>query len=104
MPISGGCVIGKYPGFAAAKQVAGQVIQPGAWKFIGYNALAGKAAGAGAGAGLGAKGLCLGLGLGLGAWGPLLLIGAGIAGGYLFFKNNAPSVKLDDEDNTPVAS
>jgi hypothetical protein len=32
------------------------------------------------------KGLCLGLGLGLGLWGPIALVGIGIAGGYFYWK------------------
>jgi len=88
----------KYSGLAAPNQIAGQGLYPGACKFVGYNSFAGKAVGAG----FGAKGVCLGLGLGLGAWGPLLLIGAGIAGGYFFFRDRTPAVKLDAEEKTPV--
>jgi len=32
------------------------------------------------------KGVCLGLGLGLGVWGPIALVGIGIAGGYYYWK------------------
>ncbi|HIJ90570.1 MAG: hypothetical protein OEV89_07360 [Desulfobulbaceae bacterium] len=47
---------------------------------IGYKAAScGKAIGTG-------KGLCLGLGLGLGIWGPIALVGIGIAGGYYYWK------------------
>lgn len=47
---------------------------------MGYKAVAyGKALGSG-------KGLCLGLGLGLGLWGPIALVGFGIAGGYYYWK------------------
>jgi len=38
------------------------------------------------GTGFGGKGLCLGLGLGLGIWGPIALIGIGVAGGYFYWK------------------
>jgi hypothetical protein len=76
MPL-GQCIIGQNPGLVA-KPLAGvgQGLYPGACKFVGYNALVG-------------KGLCMGLGLGtgMGILGPLLLIGAGIAGGYFFFKS-----------------
>lgn len=71
---AGGCIIGQYPGLAVKPMAgAGQGLYPGACKFIGYNAIAG-------------KGMCLGLGTGLGFLGPLLLIGVGVAGGYFFFK------------------
>ncbi len=76
MPL-GQCIIGQNPGLAV-KPLAGvgQGLYPGACKFVGYNALAG-------------KGICMGLGLGtgMGILGPLLLIGAGIAGGYFYFKS-----------------
>lgn len=50
---------------------------------MGYKAAAGvKTLGAG-------KGLCLGLGLGLGLWGPIALVGIGIAGGYYYWKKVA---------------
>lgn len=84
MPFLGPCMTGQYPGALAARPVAAKAAYPGACKFVGYNAMAGKTAGAG----FAAKGMCLGLGLGLGAWGPLLLIGAGLVGGYLLFKND----------------
>jgi hypothetical protein len=32
------------------------------------------------------KGFCLGLGLGFGVWGPIGLVGAGIVGGYYYWK------------------
>ncbi|MEI6701980.1 MAG: hypothetical protein WCL71_00410 [Deltaproteobacteria bacterium] len=38
------------------------------------------------GSGFTGKGLCLGLGLGLGVWGPIALIGIGVAGGYFYWK------------------
>jgi len=61
-------------------------------QFVGHNAMVGRAAGVGiGGAGFGAKGLCLGLGLGLGAWAPMLVVGATVAGGYLFLRNHARS-------------
>ena len=101
MPL-GRCMIGQYPGVSATNQVAGQGLYPGACKFLGYNSFAGKAAGAGAG--FGAKGFCLGLGLGLGPWGPLLLIGAGIAGGYFFFKEHPSDIKLNGEEKTPAGA
>ena len=84
MPFLGPCMTGQYPVGIAARPVAAKAAYPGACKFVGYNALAGKTAGAG----FAAKGMCLGLGLGLGAWGPLLLLGAGIYGGYLLLKDD----------------
>lgn len=83
MPL-GQCIIGQNPGLAA-KPIAGigQGLYPGACKFVGYNAMAG-------------KGLCMGLGFaGMGIFGHLLLIGAGIAGGYFYFKS-----KKDKTDQT----
>ena len=32
------------------------------------------------------QGFCLGMGLGLGLWGPIALIGIGVAGGYYYWK------------------
>ncbi len=91
MPL-GNCLLGQYPGYAgpgagmgmgpgvyngaAVKPLAGAAkgLYPGACKFVGYSAFAG-------------KGACLGLGMGLGVLGPLLLIGAGVAAGYLIFQD-----------------
>lgn len=102
MPV-GGCILGgQYP-LVAAKTVAGagQGGYSGTCTFIGLGRSSGVVAKPLAGAGNGlysgackflgfhsvaGKGIGLGLGLGLGAFGPLLLVGAGIAGGYLFFK------------------
>lgn len=75
---SGTCTfigLGQSSGAVAAKPLAGagNGLYSGACKFLGFHSVAG-------------KGIGLGLGLGLGAFGPLLLVGAGIAGGYLFFK------------------
>ena len=90
MPFPGSYIAGQCPAFVQPA-VTGTVYR-GACKFVGYNSLAGKAAGAGiGGAGLGTKGLCLGLGLGLGAWGPAILLGVTILGGYLLFKHEDPS-------------
>jgi hypothetical protein len=101
MPFTGPSIAGQCPALVHPA-VTGPAYR-GACQFVGYNAFAGKAAGAGmagagfgsgaglGGAGLGAKGLCLGLGLGLGAWGPLLVVGAAFAGGYLLFKKDSPS-------------
>lgn len=49
---------------------------------LGYKAAAAKSAGA---AGLPGTGWGLGLGLGLGIWGPLTLVGLGVAGGYYYW-------------------
>ena len=77
---AGRCLIGRYPGFAATKPAAAKAVYPGTCKFLGYNAFAGKTAGAG----FAAKGMCMGMGLGV--LGPLLFIGAGVAGGYYILK------------------
>jgi hypothetical protein len=89
---------------AAVQPVVTGTVYRGACKFVGYNALAGKAAGAGiggaglGGAGLGTKGLCLGLGLGLGAWGPLALVGVAIIGGYFLLKDDRADFEFDPEE------
>lgn len=99
MPLRG-CLLGQYPGYAGpgagmgmtpgvyngavGKPLAGVAkgLYPGACKFVGYSVLGG-------------KGACLGLGLGLGILGPLLLIGAGVTAGYLFFKDRT---KVESEE------
>lgn len=95
MPIGQGVLgqLGQCPRLAAAKPAAIKTIGfPGACKFVGLTGL-GKAAGAG----FAGKGMCLGLGLGLGAWGPLVLVGGGLIGGYFLWKGNH-SVKTKDDD------
>jgi hypothetical protein len=52
---------------------------------LGYKAAACKTVGTG----MAGKGLCLGLGLGLGLWGPIALVGIGVAGGYFYWKKAA---------------
>ncbi|HIJ60725.1 MAG TPA: hypothetical protein HPP56_08975 [Nitrospirae bacterium] len=99
MPLRG-CLLGQNPGYfgpgagmggwiyngSVAKPLfgAGKAIYPGACKFIGYSAFAG-------------KGACLGLGLGLGVFGPLLLVGAGVTAGYFILKGYKGSQKTDVE-------
>jgi hypothetical protein len=46
---------------------------------LGYKAACCKTAAA-------SKGICLGIGLGLGLWGPIALVGIGVAGGYYYWK------------------
>ncbi len=58
------------------------VAAPTVCKSLGNKAACCKAIGSG-------KGLCLGLGLGLGVWGPIAVIGIGIAGGYYYWKKAA---------------
>jgi hypothetical protein len=84
MPYFGPCVTGKYAGAMAARPIVAKGAYPGACKLVGYNTFAGNAAGMG----YASKGLCLGLGLGLGVMGPLLVLGAGVVGAYLLFKEN----------------
>ena len=41
------------------------------------------------GTGVTGKGICLGLGLGMGVWGPIALVGIGVATGYFYYKKVA---------------
>ena len=87
MPFLGPCAAWHCPGIAAVQPATAAAVYPGACKFVGYNALAGQTAGAG----FATKGMCLGLGVGLGAWGPLMLLGAAVVGGYLILKRDSVS-------------
>jgi len=90
MPFTSSPFPGHRPG--VGKRAAKEAALGYARQLIGYKALAGRAAGVAiGGAGLGANGVCLGLGLGLGAWAPMLVVGATVAGGYLFLRNHARS-------------
>jgi hypothetical protein len=66
----------------------GPGVAPGICKFVGYNV------GKTAGYGYVGHGMCLGLGLGLGVLGPILVIGAGVAGGY-FLIEKFKTVKMN---------
>jgi len=94
MPYLGPCVTGKYAGVIATRPVVAKAAYPGACKLVGYHVFAGKTAGAG----FAAKGMCLGLGLGLGILGPLLVVGAGIVGGYYLLKDDGDPAERKSPD------